>query len=107
MGNLIKESLIALILIFITLYLWFSGRRNREISNNGWKLIVAGFSLMALGHTVDAFDDIWLIQNYIEGTVFEEILENLLGEIVSFMLLALGIINWMPTIANAEKLRTE
>ena len=107
MGNLIKESFIAIILIFITLYLWYYGRKNKEISNTGWKFIIAGFSLMALGYTVDAFDDIWLIERYVEDSIFEVVLENILGEILSFIFLAHGIISWIPTIASAERLKAE
>ncbi|MDW7733065.1 MAG: ATP-binding protein [Methanolobus sp.] len=104
---MVKESFVAIVLIFITLYLWFSGRKNKEISNTGWKFIVAGFALMALGYTVDAFDDIWFIERYFEGTMVEMIFENILGEILSFIFIAYGIISWMPAVASAERLKNE
>ncbi|WP_406656079.1 ATP-binding protein [Methanolobus sp. ZRKC2] len=104
---MIEESFVAIILIFITTYLWLSGKKNREISNTGWKLIVAGFSLMSIGYIADAFDDIWFIENYVEGTIFETIFEDILGRILSFILLGIGIISWIPTISSAERLRSE
>jgi|GEM_PF-5712809 len=107
MEGLVKESFIALILIFLTLFLWYFGRKNKEIFNIGGKLIVVGFFLMAIGRTMDALDNIFFIEKYISNTVLEEILENFLGEALSFILLTVGIIKWIPTIASAETLRIE
>lgn len=102
-----KESFIAIVLVFITLYLWFSGRKNKEISNTGWKFIVTGFALMSMGYIVDVFDDIRFLEIYFEGTIVEMIFENILGEILSFIFIAYGIISWIPTISSAEILKNE
>ncbi|WMW21798.1 ATP-binding protein [Methanolobus mangrovi] len=107
MGDLIKESIVATILVIATFYLWNGGRNNKAIANSGWQMIVAGFMFLSIGYIVDAFDDIWLIEKYIESTIFEEILENLFGEIISYILIALGIIKWMPTIASSSIMEKE
>ncbi|WP_340819866.1 ATP-binding protein [Methanolobus sp. WCC4] len=107
MGDLIKESFIAILLLITTLYLWDTGRKNRDISGSGWNMILAGFGFLTLGYVVDAFDDIWFIEQYVESTIVEEVLENLLGELVSFVLIAYGIITWIPTIASNNVLEKE
>ncbi|SFM50820.1 PAS domain-containing sensor histidine kinase [Methanolobus profundi] len=107
MGDLIKESIVAMVLLITTFYLWNTGRKNKEISNNGLQMILAGFVFLTIGHIVDALDDIWFIETYVESTIVEEVLENLFGEIISFVLIAYGVITWMPTIASINVLENE
>ncbi|WP_407355244.1 PAS domain-containing sensor histidine kinase [Methanolobus sp. WCC5] len=107
MGDLIKESIVAIIVAITTLYLWNTGRKNRDISNSGWQMILVGFVLLSVGHVVDAFYNISIIQSYVENSMHGDVIENFPGEIAGFILIALGVIKWIPTIASAGILQKE
>ncbi|WP_406660269.1 PAS domain-containing protein [Methanolobus sp. ZRKC3] len=107
MGDTLLESITSIITICVTLYLWTYGRRHRDVSTKGWTIILVGFTLMTLGYTVDTFGDFWPLSVYVDDTVFEDLLEKILGEILALSLLGLGLIKWMPALANVDDLKRE
>lgn len=108
MGNLLLESYIVIVLIITTAYLWRSGRKNREITTNkGWQVLFIGFILLTCGYITDALDDFWIVEKYVEDSFIETLMEAVLGEVISFTLIALGIKQWIPTITSTQKLKNE
>jgi len=107
MGNMALELISALTLLIIIFYLWSFGRKSADISRRGCFLIITGFFLLFVGRLSDAADDFWLVEGYLEGTFYETFLEDVLGGIVSYLLIGAGLLKWMPTLSSVENLKNE
>lgn len=107
MGNMALELISALTLLSIIFYLWSFGKKSAEISRSGCLLIITGFFLVFIGRLVDAGDDFWLLEEYLESTVYETVLEDVLGGIVGYLLIGAGLLKWMPTLSSVETLKNE
>ena len=47
------------------------------------------------------------MEGYLEGTFYETFLEDVLGGIVSYLLIGAGLLKWMPTLSSVENLKNE
>lgn len=70
-------------------------------------IIIVAFTLLTIEYITDAFDDFWLLEIYIEDTIYEEIFEHIIGEIVAFSLLGYGLVKWIPALATEIEERTK
>jgi len=107
MGNMALELISALTLLSLIFYLLSFWRKSAEISRSGCLLIITGLFLMFVGRLADAGDDYWLLEGYLEGTVYETFLEDVLGGIAGYLLVGAGLLKWMPTLSSVEKLKDE
>jgi len=104
MYDLILESTRAVILVFLFIYLVKEGKKRKELSKQGWRLIIAGFGLLCFATVIDITDNFeslnWLI--FIGDTPIQAFLEKMVGFLFGFLLLSIGLIKWIPTITGVE-----
>jgi PAS domain S-box-containing protein len=104
MIDLILESTRAVILVFLFIYLVKAGKKRKELSKQGWSLIIAGFGLLCFATVIDITDNFeslnWLI--FIGDTPIQAFLEKMVGFLLGFLLLSIGFIKWIPTITGVE-----
>jgi len=104
MNDLILESTRAVILVFLFIYLVRVGKKRKELSKQGWRLIIAGFGLLCFATVIDITDNFeslnWLI--FIGDTPIQAFLEKMVGFLFGFLLLSIGFIKWIPTITGVE-----
>ncbi|MEE8454452.1 MAG: PAS domain S-box protein, partial [Limibaculum sp.] len=92
------ETVRAIILLGIVLFLWRIGRQRFEANRKGWNLIVAGFGLLLFGSLIDITDNFEaLIRFVVVGdTGMQAFLEKFVGFLGGFLVLAWGLVLWMP-----------
>lgn len=100
MLDILLESVRTIILFFLLLWLWKQGKMHFSTSNRGWNYLLAGFAFLLFGSVLDITDNFeslnWLI--VIGNTEVEAILEKLIGFLGGFLLLAIGLVLWIPTV---------
>jgi PAS domain S-box-containing protein len=98
MIDIVLETVRALILLGIVLFLWRVGRKRFEATRKGWNLIVGGFGLLLFGSLIDITDNFEALNPFviIGDTWIEAFLEKFVGFIGGFMVLAWGLVLWMP-----------
>jgi len=100
MFDISLEIIRSIILFFLLLWLWKQGKTHLSRSNRGWNYILSGFALLLLGSVLDITDNFeslnWLV--VVGDTEVEAILEKLVGFLGGFLLLALGLVLWIPSI---------
>jgi signal transduction histidine kinase len=104
MDDIILESIRAVILVFLFIYLVRAGKKRKELSRQGWSLIIAGFGLLCFATVIDITDNFeslnWLI--LMGDTPIQAFLEKMVGFLLGFLLLSIGLIKWIPTITGVE-----
>ena len=92
------ETVRALILLGIALFLWRIGRRRFEANREGWNLIVAGFGLLLFGSLIDITDNFETLNRFVVvgDTGMQAFLEKFVGFLGGFLVLAWGLVLWMP-----------
>ena len=92
------ETVRALILLGIVLFLWRIGRQRFEANRKGWKLIVAGFGLLLFGSLIDITDNFEALNRFVVvgDTGMQAFLEKFVGFLGGFLVLAWGLVLWMP-----------
>ncbi|MEA1984440.1 MAG: ATP-binding protein [Euryarchaeota archaeon] len=105
MSDLILETVRTLVLLVILVYLWRAGSERAELSRKGWNLILAGFVLLFFGSTIDITDNYESLNHFvvIGDTEIQAFLEKMIGFLGGFVLLAIGLIQWLPTITGVEE----
>ncbi|MEE8143419.1 MAG: sensor histidine kinase [Planctomycetota bacterium] len=86
--------------------LWF-GRREGIQGHGSWRLITAGALLLFIGSVFDLTDNFETLNRFviIGDTPYEAFLEKVIGRLLAYGLLLVGIWRWLPE--RAEKLRRE
>ncbi len=102
MSDLVLESTRAGILLVIILYLWKVGRDRAELSRKGWRLILGGFLLLLFGSVLDITDHSTFFKGFIVvgDARVEAFLEKIVGYVGGFVLLAVGLVRWLPTVTS-------
>jgi len=94
------ESVRAAILLGIVGYLWCVGRVRFDRTRNGWGLIVGGFGLLLFGSLLDISDNFeglnFLV--VVGDTEVEAILEKFVGFLGGFVVIAVGLMLWVPSV---------
>jgi signal transduction histidine kinase/CheY-like chemotaxis protein/HPt (histidine-containing phosphotransfer) domain-containing protein len=105
MIDLALESIRAFTLLGIVLFLLRKGSNTGELIGNGWNSIVGGFVLLLFGSVLDITDNFESLNRYvvIGDTEVEAFLEKFVGYMGGFILLALGLVQWMPGVQRLTK----
>ncbi len=94
------ESVRAAILLGIVGYLWRVGRDRFDQTRNGWSFIVGGFGLLLFGSLLDITDNFeglnFLV--VVGDTEVEAILEKFVGFLGGFVVIAVGLMLWVPSV---------
>jgi uncharacterized membrane protein len=110
MMDIFIESLRAVVVGGI-LVCFLRANRNREISRfKGWRLMFCGFILIFFGTLIDITDNFDSLNRFevIGDTEIEAILEKFVGYLLGFLLVAVGIWQWLPKlIEHAELTRRQ
>ena len=107
MIDVLLESLRFVVLLFIVVFLQRSAVKNLVKTNAGWKLIELGFLLLLFASALDITDNFDSLNRYIiiGDTQTEAFLEKVVGYLGGFVLLALGLYQWISSIKqlNVER----
>ena len=94
------ESVRAAILLGIVGYLWRVGRNRFDQTRSGWSHIVGGFGLLLFGSILDISDNFeglnFLV--VVGDTEVEAILEKFVGFLGGFVMIAVGLMRWVPSV---------
>ncbi|QYZ65578.1 MAG: hypothetical protein HPY30_06015 [Gammaproteobacteria bacterium (ex Lamellibrachia satsuma)] len=94
------EVVRALILLSLVWWLWLQGTKKNLYTRKGWNFILTGFCLLLLGSLLDISDNFeslnWLL--IVGDTEMEAFLEKFVGFLGGFLLLAFGLVKWIPEV---------
>jgi len=100
MIDITLESIRAAVLTGLLWWLWINGKERFPRSKIGWNIILTGFGLLLFGSILDITDNFeslnWLVVVGDTGT--EAILEKFVGFLGGFLVLALGLFLWIPSV---------
>lgn len=105
MNDALLETIRAALLAAIIGYLALATGRRSDLSRPGWRLILAGFGLLLFASVLDITDEFeglgrWVV---IGDTPVQAGLEKIVGFLGGFLLLAIGLVRWIPTVASMER----
>ena len=105
MVDIVLETVRAVILFGIVFFLLETGRSKARLSENGWKLIVGGFALLLFASLLDITDNFESLNRYvvIGDTEVEAFLEKFVGFLGGFILIALGLVQWIPGVQRLSE----
>jgi len=100
MVDIALESVRAAVLLGIVVFLWDVGRNKFDRTRNGWNLIVCGFGLLLFGSLMDISDNFeGLNFLVVDGdTKVEAFLEKFVGFLGGFVVVAVGLVRWIPSV---------
>jgi PAS domain S-box-containing protein len=106
MVDVLIECARALLVLFIVLFLWRAGQDNFRRAHHGWNFILGGFSLILLGSIFDITDNFQGLNKFvvIGNTGVEAFIENVVGYLGGFVLLAVGLLKGAPSVKNMSRL---
>ncbi|MCD4704034.1 MAG: PAS domain S-box protein, partial [Methanosarcinaceae archaeon] len=105
MNDLVLETTRTIVLFILIVYLWRAGSERVELSHKGWNLILTGFTLLFFGSAIDITDNYESLNHFvvIGDTEVQAFLEKMIGYLGGFILLAIGMIQWLPTVTGVEE----
>jgi signal transduction histidine kinase/DNA-binding response OmpR family regulator len=100
MYDISLEVIRIILIIVIIVFLFREGRKRRELTNNGWRMIVGGFALLLFGSVMDLTDEFDSLAVYVVvgPTDVQAVLEKLVGFLGGLVLLGLGLMRWIPSV---------
>ena len=109
MTDIVLETVRAVVLMGIVIFLWKSGRGRFAQTRKGWNLIILGFGLLLFGSVLDISDNFDSLSPYIVigDTEAEAFLEKFVGFLGGFVLLAIGLFKWIPGVQGMSELVDE
>ncbi len=98
MFTIALEGLRALVLLGLVILLWRVGRNRTWPAGQDWRAIVGGFGLLLFGSVLDITNEYPALGHYkvIGDTRLETFLEVFVGYLGGTLLLAMGLLGWMP-----------
>ncbi|MBF0447696.1 MAG: PAS domain S-box protein [Magnetococcales bacterium] len=106
MLDIILESIRIVVVAYLLYTLIRAGEERKHFPHNGWSLIRAGFGLLLFGSLIDLTDNFESLSDYllIGNTDVEAVLEKMVGYVGGFILIAIGLKQWLPFVAGVEEL---
>jgi len=100
------EGLRALVVGWVVITLLRSHRSRQVKGVAGWHFLLAGFLLIFFGSVIDITDNFPSLNHLvvIGDTETEAFLEKMVGYLLGFLLLAVGIWRWLPGMAELQEL---
>jgi len=107
MTDIITEVIRTVLLAMIVVGLVAVSRRRSALAQPGWHLLLGGFVLLLFGCVLDVTDNFESLNHFvvIGDTEVEAILEKLVGFLGGFILLAIGLLRWLPNLTSIDELR--
>ncbi len=107
MQDIIFASLRIAVLVAVFLYLWLAGRTRDKLSQTGWWLMMLGIGLLVIEGVLDISDNFPFLNRFvvIGDTWVQDIVTELAGTVALFLLITVGLVRWIPTVALAEERR--
>ena len=107
MTDIVIEIVRAVLLALIVTGLVMMGRRYSALTQRGWYCLLSGFVLLLFGCILDVTDNFVSLNRFviIGDTKTEAVLEKLVGFLGGFVLLAIGLVRWLPNITSLAELR--
>jgi signal transduction histidine kinase/ActR/RegA family two-component response regulator len=101
-SDVFVESLRTAVLVFLIVFLWRSGSRRTELLQNGWRLIVGGFSLLLVASLVDVSDNFEQLNRFVlvGDTPCSAMLKTAVGFLGGLFLIVMGLGRWVPEITS-------
>ena len=80
------------------------GRDRLDPPRNGWNLIISGFGLLLFGSLLDITDNFESLNFLvvIGDTEFEAFLEKFVGFLGGFVVIAVGLVLWIPSVQRLD-----
>ncbi len=109
MVDILLETIRAVIVGLICVYLVLSGRKEAVRNQSGWHYLIAGFALTFFGMLIDITDNFPALNKYIiiGDTEYQAILEKVVGYLFGSLLICIGFWKWMPTVIELRKTKRE
>ncbi|MBT3360348.1 MAG: HAMP domain-containing histidine kinase [Rhodospirillales bacterium] len=106
MTDILLETVRAFVLLGIVVFLVQSGRDRFEQFRKGWNFIISGFGLLLFGSVLDISDNFETLNRFviIGDTETEAFLEKFVGFLGGFVLLAVGLFQWVPGVQGLSDL---
>ncbi|MBT4711037.1 MAG: HAMP domain-containing histidine kinase [Alphaproteobacteria bacterium] len=106
MTDIILETVRALVLASLTVFLIIKGRTRLHPFSKGWGVIVVGFALLLFGSLLDITDNFEGLNQYvvIGDTAVEAFLEKFVGYLGGYILVTIGLFMWVPAV---DRMATE
>ena len=105
MLDIILEIVRAIIMAAIVGYLLWIGAKENIGRRGGWTAIITGFGLILFGGILDITDNFDSLNRFviIGDTRVEALLEKVLGFLLGFCFLAMGLWRWIPMVVAGWK----
>ncbi|MBC8337384.1 MAG: hypothetical protein ISR51_09615 [Rhodospirillales bacterium] len=106
MTDIILETIRAIVLLGVVIYLWKAGRNRFEQFRKGWNFIIFGFGLLLFATFLDISDNFENLNRFIVigDTETEAFLEKFVGYLGGFIFLAIGLFKWIPGVQGLSDL---
>ena len=103
--DILLESIRAIILLVLVVFLWRLGNKKDFLSTGGWKCIQVGFVLILFGTILDITDNFESLNVYVVvgNTETQAFLEKVVGYLMGFSFLTVGLVLWGPTVERLMK----
>ncbi len=100
MSGLIADSLLALILGLLFVFVTVLGERNNFRAQRGWYVIVVSFGLMWLGSVLELANGLYPL---LSTSFFQNIVKFGGGQVGGPLLLLIGLLLWAPRVATSRE----
>ncbi len=107
--DVLLELVRALALGVIVARLVRGGRRSPLLAEGGGRLVVGGFVLVLVGTLVDITDNFPALDRFVilGDTPAQAFVEKVVGYLGGFVLIAIGVIRWVPALASGLAQRAQ
>jgi diguanylate cyclase (GGDEF)-like protein len=107
MVDIVSEVIRVIVLAMIFVGLVTVGRYRKALAQPGWYFLLGGFGLLLFGCVLDVTDNFESLNRYvvIGDTEVQSILEKLVGFLGGFILLAIGLLRWLPRLTSFSDLK--
>lgn len=109
MNDVFLESIRAVLVLAIFVYLIVAGQKSGIYKQSGWIQILLGFGLLVFASFIDVTDNYETLNKYviIGDTPVQAFLEKVVGYLAGFLFLAIGFFKWIPKVVELEQTKEE